>query len=144
MLENLLKYVPVPKREDIKITDKDVKEFLDCVLSEVPYRKEYRVGKIVISFVSPKINVFEKEVNLDELFVACIDKIVTDKGIHEFGATNRPSEERARIVETILFSNNSPLGYIAVQKFIEFLYQFQALLQELLSPRFFGTDSTKQ
>jgi len=143
MFENLLKYVPVPKREDIKVTEADIKEFLNSVLFEVPYRKQYQIGKFKVSFVTPKLNVFDKEVSLDDLFIACLDSVVTEKGTHNFGAEGRPKEEKAKIIANWLFANESPLGYLIIQKFIDFLYRFQALLQHVMSPHFFETDSTK-
>ena len=143
MFENLLKYVPVPKREDVKVTEADIKEFLNSVLFEVPYRKQYQIGKFKVSFVTPKLNVFDKEVSLDDLFIACLDSVVTEKGTHNLGAEGRPKEEKAKIIANWLFANESPLGYLIIQKFIDFLYRFQALLQHVMSPHFFETDSTK-
>jgi len=143
MIENLLRFVPVPKREDVEVSQDDMKEFLNSLLSGVPYRKEYKVDKILISFVAPNINVFdENNLDITTLFVASLDQITVGNQKLIPSLLNKPLNERKSIVHNVLFENPSPLSYIVIQKFFSFFYLFQKLLQAALASDFFGTGST--
>jgi len=142
MIENLLRFVPIVSRDDVTVQQADSQEFLNAILSGNPFRKEYQIDKVVIGFVSPPFDIFNKELTIDDLFVGCLDFIVVGSQKILPPQSQRPLEERMKTIKTVLFQQPSPLAYVVVQKFVEFFYLFQKLLYGVLDPHFFVTGST--
>lgn len=144
-MKTIATFVRVPTKAEVVVTQEDRKNFMTSVLNALPFFKDYKLESLQVKFSSPSFNIFEKDVDVEELFYDCLEEvcIFNDEGKRQVIYRKNPdysSSERKRVLESI--PQKSPLFFILVGFFYHFAFLFQKLVEECLAPDFFGTVST--